>query len=350
MHKYVRRRGYTAFAKFEVIKDGLVDMLYRKRGRYARPFLHVGTLALIFSAIALGPMVFAKEETTVESEVRGVLTTDTSGGSMYTQQAEEVKQFRGGEITTHIVQSGETLSGIAQRYGLDAATIVWENDLDEKTPLKPGQELKILPVNGVRHQVQRGETIFSLAKKYGLEESQAQLMVDYPFNEFLNDETFELATGQYLMIPEGRPPKAVAAAPTARVLVNVTPDAGPVTAVGSFMRPASGMISQGFSFYHKAVDISNRAAGPIMAADSGTIIASSWDSSGYGNRVVIDHGNGTHTLYAHLNVLQVAVGQRVNRGDVIGQMGSTGRSTGTHLHFEIRRDGVFVNPISALGL
>lgn len=357
IHTYARRRGYAAFSKFEVAKDVLVDALYRKRGRYARPFLHVGTLALIFGAIALGPMVFAQEETEAEAEVRGVLTTDTTGGSMYTNQAEEVKQFRGGEITSHIVQSGETLSQIAQRYGLQTETIIWENKLEENATLKPGQELRILPVDGVRHQVQRGESIYSLAKKYGLEEAQAQLIVDYPFNEFLNDETFELATGQFIMIPEGEPPRAVASNRVARTLVAVTPDAGAVTpdagavtATGSYMRPASGVISQGYKFYHKAIDISNRSGGPILAADSGTVSVAGWDSSGYGNRIMIDHGNGAVTLYAHLSVLQVAAGQRVNRGDVIGQMGSTGRSTGTHLHFEIRQNGVFANPAASLGL
>lgn len=350
LYKYLRMRAYAGFSKFEKIKDVLVDLLYRKRGRYARPFLHFGTLLLMFGAIALGPIVFAQEEANSETDARGLLAMSEEV-SMYTQQAEEVRQFRGGEITTHIVESGETLSSIAQRYGLQPETIIWENKLDEKAVLKPGQELRILPVDGLRHQVQRGETIFSIAKKYGLDESQAQLMVDYPFNEFLNDETFELATGQSLMVPEGRPPKVIASVGnTPRTLVVVTPDAGPVTATGSFIRPAGGVVSQGYKFYHKAVDISNRSGGPILAADSGSVSVAGWDSSGYGNKVVIDHGNGTSTLYAHLSAIQVANGQRVNRGDVIGQMGSTGRSTGTHLHFEIRQNGVFLNPVSILGL
>jgi murein DD-endopeptidase MepM/ murein hydrolase activator NlpD len=110
------------------------------------------------------------------------------------------------------------------------------------------------------------------------------------------------------------------------------------------------LITQGYKFYHKAVDIANRGGGPIIAADSGSVIAAGWDASGYGNRVLIDHGNGMITLYGHLSALQVQAGQRVNRGDQIGMMGSTGRSTGTHLHFEIRQGGVFLNPLTALGL
>jgi len=350
LYRYLRIRGYSIFSRFEVIKDQLVDLLYRKRGRYARPFLHLGTLLLVFTAIVIGPVIFARDDGGEEGQIRGVLDTDTTGGSMYTQQAEEVKQFRGGEVITHVVQEGETLSSIATRYGLEVTTILWENNLTEKSPIKPGQELRILPVDGVRHQVARGETIYTIGKRYGLDESSAQLIVDYPFNEFRNDETFELATGQWLVVPEGVPPRKVESVASTRKLVSITADAGPVTATGSFVRPAAGMITQGYKFYHKAIDIANRGAGPILAADSGTVIASGWDGSGYGNRIVIDHGNGNVTLYGHMSALQVQAGQRVNRGDVIGQMGSTGRSTGTHLHFEVRQGGVFLNPMAVLGI
>lgn len=346
---YIRNRSYNWFHRFELAKDALVDLLYQKRGRYVRPFLHLGTILLIFLFITTGPVLFARDEETRTGE-SGVLATTAFGSSMYTQQAEEVREFRGGEIITHVVNTGETLSSIADRYGLEVNTILWENKLTEKSPLKPGMELRILPVNGVRHQVQRGETIFSIAKKYGLEDSQAQVIVDYPFNEFLNDETFELATGQFLMIPDGVMPKGYGL-PTQSIKspqMIQTPDAGTVTATGSFIWPASGILSQGYKFYHKAYDIANRSAGPILAADSGVVIGAGWDASGYGNRILIDHGNGYVTLYGHLSVIQVTAGQRVNRRDVIGQMGSTGRSTGTHLHFEIRQGGVLLNPGSFL--
>src|SRR5690606_11476883 len=97
-------------------------------------------------------------------------------------------------------------------------------------------------------------------------------------------------------------------------------------------------ISQGFRFYHQAIDIANKAGGAILAADAGTVTVAGWpDNYGYGNRVMIDHGNGMVTLYAHMSRIRVVVGQTVNRGDIIGDMGSTGRSTGTHLHFEVRQ-------------
>jgi murein DD-endopeptidase MepM/ murein hydrolase activator NlpD len=349
LRSYVRRRGYSIFSKFENFKTLIVDILYKKRGKYARPFLHFGAISLLFLVVALGPVIFSTEEGGKKEGSRGILeTANAFTTDFYTLQAEEVKQYRGGEVITHIVETGETISSIANRYGLETSTVLWANNLTSSSTVKPGQELQILPIDGVRHKVKRGETIYSIGKKYSLEDTQVQVIVDYPFNEFLNDETFELATGQWLMIPGGVKPNTQVAVQRT-VVSNYTPDAGAITATGNFVWPAAGRITQGYSFYHKAIDIANRSAGPILAADGGTVIIAGWvDNSGYGNRVVIDHGNGYVTLYAHLSVVQVKPGQRVNRGDVIGQMGSTGRSTGTHLHFEIRRGSILENPFNYL--
>lgn len=338
---YFRSRVYTWFARFEVFKNALVDLLYKKRGKYVRPFLHFGTIGLIFFVITIGPVIFSSggEEEQVTSNI---LSTPVYGSDFLTKQAEEVRQFRGGEIIIHVVADGETISSIASLYGLQQDTVLWQNDLTATSKIEPGDELEILPIDGVRHKVARGETIYSIGKKYKLDEAQVQVIVDYPFNEFLNDETFELATGQYIMVPDGVKPNVTRTTTTRTVYT--TPDAGAVTAAGSFVWPAAGRITQGYRFYHKAYDIANGGGGPILASDAGTVVASGWDPSGYGNKVVIDHGNGYVTLYAHMSVLQVRVGQRVNRGDVVGQMGSTGRSTGTHLHFEIRQGGVLLNP------
>jgi murein DD-endopeptidase MepM/ murein hydrolase activator NlpD len=349
LRRYIRLRGYQRFAQFETVKGWLVDLLYKKRGRYSRPFLHFGTVGLIFVVITFGPLILnTDEERELDQESGSILASATAFSTdFYTAQAEEVRQYRGGEIIIHSVQDGETLSSIADRYGLTMNTLLWENDLTEKSTLKAGQELRILPVDGVRHKVVKGETIYTVAKKYGLDDSEAQVIVDYPFNEFLNDETFELAIGQQLVVPGGEIQKA--ATPPRQPKVVFTADAGAVSATGSFIRPAGGTVTQGYSFYHKAVDIANRSGGPILASDAGVVTVAGWvDNSGYGRRVMIDHGNGYVTLYAHLSAAQVQVGQRVNRGDVIGQMGSTGRSTGTHLHFEIRQGGVLLNPFSFL--
>ena len=349
---YLRLRGYSWFTRFEGFKNFFVDILYKKRGRYARPFLHLGMVGLITIVVTVGPIALDSADADEQKQPSApVLSTATAyAPDFYTLQAEEVRQYRGGEIISHIVTEDETLSSIADKYGLSVESILWENNLTEKSTIKPGQELSVLPINGIRHKVKRGETIYTVGKKYGLDGSQVQMIVDYPFNEFLNDETFELVAGQWLMIPEGVKPEAVAQVAQQRAsLALLTPDAGSVVAHGTFVWPAAGRITQGYSFYHKAIDIANRPGGPILAADAGIVTSSGWpDGGGYGNRVVIDHGNGFVTLYAHLSVVQVQIGQRVNRGDVLGQMGSTGRSTGIHLHFEIRQGGALINPLSLL--
>ncbi len=345
-HRYLRMRVYTPFSYFEKGKDVVVGGLYNDRGKKSRPIMHIGVVATAFVVVTLGPRVFeetARHDAGMSSDV---LAADADEVSFYTMQAEEVRALRGGEVTYHTVKDGETLESIAGQYGLKKETLMWENNLKEKATLNEGDKLRILPVDGIRHKVAKGETIESIGKKYGLEGAAVQAIVDFPFNDFVNDETFELAVGQYLMVPGGE--KKTVAAPTATYARVLTPDAGTVSATGDFIWPAAGMITQGYSFYHKAIDIANGGGGPILAADSGIVTASGWDSSGYGNRVIVDHGNGSRTLYAHLRVLNVTEGQSVNRGDMLGEMGSTGRSTGTHLHFEIRQDSVLLNPMNYL--
>jgi murein DD-endopeptidase MepM/ murein hydrolase activator NlpD len=144
-------------------------------------------------------------------------------------------------------------------------------------------------------------------------------------------------------------PEEVPTEPTQYLAQKLTPNAGTVSALGAFAWPVSGIISQGFKFYHKAIDIAAPIGTPIVAADSGRITVAGWpDNSGYGNRVMIEHGNGYVTLYGHMSKIAVVAGQSVNRGDLIGYVGSTGRSTGPHTHFEIRAGGSLQNPLNFL--
>ena len=347
---YTKLRGYGWFERLERSKDFVVDILYMKRGKYARPFLHLGMVGLVALVASVGPLILSQQDIDqIQTTTPILATAEAQALDFYTLQAEAVRQYRGGEIIVHIVEEKDTISLIAERYGLSVDTVLWENNLKENSKIKPGQELRILPLDGVRHKVKRGETIFTIGKRYGLDNSQAQTIVDYPFNEFLNDETFELVAGQWVMVPDGVMPTAVAVPATPRLAqVQLTPDAGSVVAQGSFVWPAGGRITQGYRFYHRAIDIANQGGGPILAADAGVVTTAGWTGGGYGNAIVVDHGNGFQTLYAHLSAIQVQAGQRVGRGNVIGQMGTTGRSTGVHLHFEIRHGGTLVNPLSYL--
>lgn len=349
LRAYVYKRGYIFFSYIELLKDLVVGLLYKRRGKFARPFLHTALMSLLFVGLTFGPLLVSQataEETAVQAVPSAVLRTSTGDTPFLTQNSEEVVKLRGGEVLEHVVQPGETVASIAQQYNLQDETVLWENNLKASDKLSVGQRLRILPTDGVMHRVQKGETVYTLAKKYGLgdEEAAAQPIVSYPFNTFANDETFALTTGQTILIPGGVKPQERIVTPRSIARLT-TPDAGAVSATGNFVWPAAGHISQGYSSYHKAYDIANRGGGKILAADAGTVVVAGWiDNSGYGNRVMIDHGNGMVTLYAHMSVIRVKVGQTVNKADVLGDMGSTGRSTGVHLHFEVRKGGSALNP------
>jgi murein DD-endopeptidase MepM/ murein hydrolase activator NlpD len=244
-----------------------------------------------------------------------------------------------------MIKDGDTLSGIAAKFGVSAESIKWLNDTTDWKKMKLGTVIKIPPVTGVVYKVKPGDTIYTISKKF---EANAQAIVDFPFNTFSDDETFALVAGQTLVIPDGVMPDAPSAVPVPRFANILTPDAGAVSATGSFVWPAAGTITQKFSWYHPGVDIASHSGGPILASDSGVVITSGWSTSGYGNHIVVDHGNGYKTLYAHMSVLMAAVGQRVSRGSTIGMMGSTGRSTGTHLHFEIHAAAGKIDPLANL--
>lgn len=251
------------------------------------------------------------------------------------------------EIIEYEVKSGDTLSTIAEKFNISADTIKWANDLERIDQIKPGQKLKILPVSGIAHAVKSGDTLEAVAKKYSAE---AQSIVDFPFNDLPDD--FRLKVGQVLIVPEGVPPKAPTPKPRPAPQYLAQGPSSPTFNApggGQFIWPAGGSLTQYFSWYHPGIDIANRAAPGIVASDGGKVTAAGWpDASGYGNRVVIDHGNGYTTLYAHFSNVYVTIGQTISRGQLIGQMGTTGRSTGTHLHLEVRYKGIAINPLAIL--
>lgn len=246
------------------------------------------------------------------------------------------------KILDYTVERGETLSTIAEKFGISVETIRWANNLTNDN-IVVGDSLRILPVTGIAHKVAKGESVYSIAKKL---DSDAQKIVDFPFNDFANPETFSLVEGQILIVPDGVKP---AEQPTFRRQVFIA--SGPITISGlGFTWPVRGTISQFSSWYHTAIDIATSIGTPIVAAQNGIVSSVSvgtWDG-GYGTSVYVKNGD-VETHYAHLGAVNVSVGQSVTAGSsVLGWIGMTGRTTGPHVHFEVIKGGVLVNPLPYL--
>ena len=245
------------------------------------------------------------------------------------------------KVITYTVQAGDTLLDIAEKFELEADTIMWASGRVEDHPdlLQVGQVLTILPVDGVYHTVQKGDTLESVAKKYKVD---VEAITQCEYNGL--EEPYELTAGQKLIVPGGKKPYVprVVHAYTGKV------PAGAAKGAGVFGWPVSGRITQGFLPYHQAIDIGAPTGTPVVAADSGYVVEAGWSQYGYGRYLVIDHGNGFQTLYAHLSAILVEVGQSVGKGARIGSVGATGWATGPHLHFEIRYKGVQRNPFGYL--
>jgi murein DD-endopeptidase MepM/ murein hydrolase activator NlpD len=212
-------------------------------------------------------------------------------------------------------------------FNVTSKTIMWANDITSVNGIQPGDSLVILPIAGVRHVVKSGDTISTIADKYEGDEEEI-----LSYNQLASAS--ELSVGDTLIIPGGAIQEISATAVGSRA-VAAAPASGGST---GFVHPAPGSIrTQGIHGYN-AVDLAAGHGAPIRAAAAGEVIVakgSGWNG-GYGNYVVIRHSNGTQTLYAHLSSMNVGVGSYVGQGQVIGGMGNTGRSTGTHLHFEVR--------------
>ncbi|KKW32579.1 MAG: Lipoprotein [Parcubacteria group bacterium GW2011_GWA1_53_13] len=240
----------------------------------------------------------------------------------------DIEKPKNSTISLYTVREGDTLSRIAQMFEVSINTIRWANDIPLRDTIRPGQVLTILPVTGVRYTVKSGDTLSSLAKRFdGDAEEIAR------FNGFADESS--LAVGAEIIIPDGEIAIAVAS-PSPRPTSST--GAPTPTYAGYYMRPITGGVkTQGIHGYN-GVDLAAPAGTPIVASSAGDVIVvrnSGWNG-GYGVYVVIRHDNDTQTLYAHNSSNIVSVGQRVVQGQTIGYVGSTGRSTGAHVHFEIR--------------
>ena len=229
------------------------------------------------------------------------------------------------EIKKYTVMPGDTPGGIASSFGLSLNTLLWANDLKSSEYIQPGDELTILPVDGLIYEIKYGDTLSTIASRY-----QAQVEDILHANDIAFAE--QISAGQSLIIPGGVMPKISTYSGAPRAVAPYLQDLS-----GYFIRPTAGYVSQGLHGGN-AVDIAGGCWQPIYAAASGNIsiaIGNGRWNGGFGNYVKIAHSNGTGTLYAHMIQVSVAPGQYVVQGQIIGYTGSTGRSSGCHLHWEV---------------
>ena len=298
---------------------------------------HILTSEIINRVSAQG-ISFIKDEQVSATEA-GIL----EGGSPIAPIESEADTTNKHEITIYSVKSGDTIGGIASKYHVSTNTIRWANDLGAKGTIKPGDKLTILPITGIQHTVKKGDTINALAKKYDTETADI-----LQFNAL--DSANDITVGMELIIPDGEP---VATAPTkteakaavkavtktATVATKETTSTSSSTTSSAYKLPIPGSVLTQGVHGSNGVDFGAPVGTTVKAALSGEVILAKKDGAyngGYGNYIVIKHSNGTQTLYAHLSSVSVAVGESVSTGEVIGKSGNTGRSTGPHLHFEVR--------------
>lgn len=291
------------------------------------PVMHDAELDLLAAATNPDPNPAKGGADIQMTEGAALISNSGPNGSIVYVESRKSK----GAITTYTVQEGDSLSTIAETYGVSMNTVLWANNISDAKLIKPGMDLVILPVTGVKYTVQKGDTVAGVAKKFN---GKSDDIIAY--NGV--DVSTGLTAGSTIIIPGGSvtPAKAAATKATTKKASSAAARALPALS-GFFGNPLpGGRLTQGLHGYN-GVDIGAPAGTPIYAAAAGSVIVAKAGgyNGGYGSYVVIKHSNGSQTLYAHMSSVAASTGS-VEKGALIGYVGSTGKSTGNHLHFEVR--------------
>ncbi|MBW6442089.1 M23 family metallopeptidase [Patescibacteria group bacterium] len=328
-----------------ILKSFLTKKLIWSRGRLGRTIATWFVMGFSFLVFTVGE-IFSSSPLVVNKPVSADYLKSTTGiipkkELALTSLPEERKRNQPFQYT---IQQGDTLFSIGNQFKVSTDALKYINGLSDRSVLTVGKEITIPPVSGLIHKVEAGDTLNSIASDYDV---ASQAIAD--FNYIL--DTGKLAVGTELVIPGGKIPEE-----PAPVIYIPQPASFGQTSEASANKnfcvwPTTVRnISQYYTWYHNGVDIaagrSVSAMPPLLSCSSGTVTRSGWDPFGLGLNVIIDHGNGYETVYGHMSRIDVSFGESVSRGQQIGIMGSTGRSTGPHVHFMVKYNGVAQNPLN----
>ncbi len=326
-------------------KSVLIRKLIWSRGRLGRPIATTVVMSVAFLVFVVGE-VFNSSTLLVNREVSADYLASTSDiippKNVATTTIPDIRKRT--QPLKYNVEGGETLSSIGEKFKVSIDALKYVNSLTDSSILKVGQEVVIPPASGLVHEVEKGDSLASIAKKYDV---PSQAIAD--FNYILDTST--LAVGTELVIPGAKVPEPVIPYIPVSPFIPSSMASGEAKASKNFcVWPTTvRIITQYFSWYHNGVDIATPWGGgmpPIFSCSGGTVVRAGWDPWGLGLHVRVDHGNGYQTIYGHMSRIDVGYGQQVSRGQIMGSMGSTGRSTGAHVHFMVQYNGIAQNPLN----
>jgi len=348
------RRLFTFFTNFiksgfnvsRYLKEWSISKLIWSRGKLGKPIADFVVITITFFVFLIGGVFNSNRFVNSATTNPDVFKNTTDYLPKYQTTLLLIPEERKkNESIKYLVVEGDSLYSIGNRYKISADAIRYVNNLADADSIRVGQELVIPPISGIIHKVKSGDTLDKLSKLYDV---PSQAIADF---NYLTDLT-TLSIGSELVIPDAKIPQQSNFAGSPNTEINSTE--APVYASGTkkgwcIWPTTTRIITQYYSWYHSGLDVATpwfSAMPPIYACASGRVVRAGWDPTGYGIMVLVDHGNGYQTLYGHLSKLKVSVGQFVKQGTIIGNMGNTGRSTGPHLHFEVRKGNARQNPLN----